>query len=89
MRHSSSIVNVDHALGVVGLFLMLVVARLAAPASSEHTTASGRATGFAARRAIDAVGAIGWLFDRLPARPTESSHRRAPATDGAAAATWV
>jgi hypothetical protein len=87
MRHTGSTIDVDHALGLVGLFLMLVVARLAAPASSEHATASGRAAGFAARRAIDAVGAIGWLFDRLPARPTDSSHRGAPTTG--AAATWV
>lgn len=88
MRHTGSAITVDHALGLVGLFLMLVVARLAAPASSAHTTAPGRAAGFAARRAIDAIGAIGWLFDRLPA-PAAGAMPRAVARDRRAAAHWV
>jgi hypothetical protein len=66
MRHTGSFIDVGHPLGTVGLFLLLVVARLAGPASSTHTTTVGWAVGFAARRAIDVVGLIGWLFDRFP-----------------------
>ena len=87
MRHTGSTIDVDHALGLVGLFLMLVVARMAGPAFAEHSTPSLRVVGFAARRAIDVVGGIGWLFDRLPARVTESG-RRAPTSGSATAATW-
>jgi hypothetical protein len=87
MRHTGSTIDVDHALGLVGLFLMLVVARTAGPAFAEHPTPFHRAIGFASRRAIDIVGGIGWLFDRLPARVTESG-RRAPASGGTTAATW-
>ena len=65
MRHHGPNIHVDHALGLVGLFLMLVVARLAEPAAAVHATTVGRAAGVAARRAIDVVGAIGWAFDRL------------------------
>lgn len=88
MRHSGSTIDVDHTLGLIGLFLMLAVARMAGPAFAEHPTPSSRAAGFAARRAIDVVGGIGWLFDRLPARITESG-RRAPASGSTTAATWV
>jgi hypothetical protein len=87
MRHTGSTIDVDHALGLVGLFLMLVVARTAGPAFAEHPTPFHRAIGFASRRAIDIVAVIGWLFDRLPARVTESG-RRAPASGGTTAATW-
>jgi hypothetical protein len=86
MRHTGSTIDIDHALGLVGLFLMLLVARAAGPAFGEHSTPFSRALGFASRRAIDVVGGIGWLFDRLPARVTESG-RRAPASR-ATAATW-
>ena len=65
MRLNARHIHVDHALGLVGLFLMLVVARLAEPAATVHATTVGRAAGIAARRAIDVVGAIGWAFDRL------------------------
>jgi hypothetical protein len=58
--------KVDRTLGVLGLFLMLIVARLADRGYSAQQTAVGRLTGFLARRAIDGVAAIGWLVDRLP-----------------------
>jgi hypothetical protein len=55
-----------HALGLVGLVLMLVIASLSNRAYGEQLTRADRLTGFLARRGIDAVAAIGWLFDRLP-----------------------
>lgn len=77
MRHTGSFIDIGHPLGTIGLFLLLVVARLAGPASSTHTTSVGWAVGFAARRTIDVVGLIGWLFDRFPSpRPLgETCHR--------------
>jgi hypothetical protein len=56
-------------MGVLGLFLMLVVARLTEPAYYGPSTAAARIRGFAARRVIDAVAVVGWLFDRLPPHP--------------------
>ena len=54
-------------MGVLGLFLMLVVARLAAPAYNAASTTAERIAGFAARRVIDGIAVVGWLFDHLPA----------------------
>ena len=67
MGHTGSFIDVRHPMGTVGLLLMLVVARLAEPALATHTTTATRAQGFTARRAIDAIALVGWLFDRLPA----------------------
>ena len=53
-------------LGVVGLFLMLAIARLTDRAYLRHAPLAGRASGFLARRVIDAIALIGWLCDRLP-----------------------
>ena len=55
----------DQTLGLLGLFLMLVVARLAHRGYSVQHTLAGRLSGFAALRAIDGVAAIGWLVDQL------------------------
>lgn len=60
-------------LGVVGLFLMLVIARLTDRAYLPHATLAGRASGFVARRVIDAIALIGWLCDRLPMPATEAA----------------
>jgi hypothetical protein len=49
----------DNRLALIGLFLMLLVARLA-----NHG-------GFLARRAIDAVAVIGWIADHLPLPATK------------------
>jgi hypothetical protein len=54
-------------MGVLGLFLMLVVARLAAPAYRGGGTTAERIKGFGARRVIDGVALVGWLFDHVPA----------------------
>jgi hypothetical protein len=56
----------DHALGFLGLFLMLAVGRLADPAYAATHTAVERLRAFVARRAIDGIALIGWLADRLP-----------------------
>ena len=53
-------------MGVLGLFLMLVVARLAGPAYDAGATTAARINGFAARRVIDGVALVGWLFDHIP-----------------------
>jgi hypothetical protein len=61
--------------GMLGLFLMLVVARLAnlgysaQPATGETNDLlrpSGGFPGFLARRGIDGVAAFGWIADHLP-----------------------
>ena len=59
-------VEMGHVLGLLGLFLMLVIARLADCAYGVQRASTGRLTSFLARRAIDGVAAIGWLADRLP-----------------------
>jgi len=55
-----------YALGLLGLFLVLVLARLARPACRPPQNTADRLTGFLARRAIDCIAAIGWLIDHLP-----------------------
>jgi hypothetical protein len=56
----------DQALGLLGLFLMMVVAKLADRDYAVQRTLAERVSGFVALRAIDGVAAIGWLVDRLP-----------------------
>jgi hypothetical protein len=60
-------IETAHALGMLGLFLMLVIARLAPHAYDPQRSAAGRLTSFLARRVIDGIAAIGWLADHLPA----------------------
>lgn len=57
----------EHALGILGLFLMLVIARLAPRAYEPQKNAADRLTSFVARRVIDGIAVIGWLADHLPA----------------------
>jgi hypothetical protein len=57
----------EHALGILGLFLMLVIARLAPRAYEPQRTSADRLTSFLARRVIDGIAVIGWLADHLPA----------------------
>ena len=59
-------VDVEHALGVIGLMLMLIVIVMARHGYTAHQTITGRFGGFLARRTIDAVALIGWLVDHLP-----------------------
>ncbi len=57
-----------HALGTFGLLLMLIVARLTGAAYEPAPSLTGRLRGMCARRVIDGVAAIGWMFDHLPSR---------------------
>lgn len=95
MRQTGSFIDAGHPFGTVGLVLVLVVARLAGPALATHTTTAGRVSAFAARRAIDAIAVVGWLFDRLPA-PKHGAYRaraefdhRVRAAGRTTAITWM
>jgi len=58
-------VGAERALGVVGLFLVLVVTKLASQGSTVKHTVAGQVWAFLVRRAIDGIAVIGWLADRL------------------------
>ena len=60
-------IEVGHALGIVGLFLMLAIARLSHHAYEPQQTPADRLTSFLARRLIDGIAAIGWVVDHVPA----------------------
>jgi len=66
MRNRGFSNTIERALGHLGLFLMLVIARLANRGYSEQQTVVGRLSGFLARRAIDVIAGVGWFADRLP-----------------------
>jgi hypothetical protein len=68
--------EMEHALGIFGLFLMLVIARLANRAYEPQQTAADRLTSFLARRVIDGIAAIGWAVDHLPAPSAPQYGRR-------------
>jgi hypothetical protein len=69
MTNKGLSLEMEHALGIFGLFLMLVIARLANRAYEPQQTAADRLTSFCARRVIDGIAAIGWAVDHLPAPP--------------------
>ena len=71
--------NTEHVLGSVGLFLLIVVGKLAERAYGPQQTFAGRVSGCMARRAIDAIAVLGWLADRLP-DPTALPPQPSPAT---------
>ena len=58
--------NTEYVLGSVGLFLLIVVGKLADRGYGPQQTFAGRVSGCMARRAIDAIAVLGWLLDRLP-----------------------
>jgi len=60
-------IEMGHGLGIFGLFLMLVIARLANHAYEPQQTAADRLTSFLSRRVIDGIAAIGWVVDHVPA----------------------
>ena len=65
-------------LGRFGLFLMILVCKLAPVASAPNGIGWHRVRGVLARRALDGIGAIGWLFDRFGgARPAPLPDRLA------------
>jgi hypothetical protein len=52
--------------GTFGLVLVLLVSKLARYEVTPEDTYPQRARAWLARRAMDGIGAIGWLVDRLP-----------------------
>jgi hypothetical protein len=68
-------IETGNALGTLGLFLMLVIARLADHAYEAQETAADRLTSFLARRVIDGIAAIGWVVDHLPAAGPQYGER--------------
>jgi hypothetical protein len=58
--------STEHVLGSLGLFLLIVVGKLADPAYGPQQMFAARVSGCMARRAIDAIAVMGWLVDRLP-----------------------
>jgi hypothetical protein len=72
-------INTERVLGSVGLFLLIVVGKLADRGYGPQQTFAGRVSGCMARRAIDAIAVIGWLVDRLPG-PTVLPAHPLPAT---------
>ena len=71
--------NTEHVLGSVGLFLLMVVGKLADRGYVRQQTFAGRVSGCMARRAIDAIAVMGWIVDRLP-EPAVLPPRPLPAT---------
>jgi hypothetical protein len=66
MKNQIHVLDFEHALGVFGLGLLLAVAWLANRGYTAHDTTAGRVGASLARRALDAIGVIGWLIDHLP-----------------------
>jgi hypothetical protein len=66
--------NTEHVLGSVGLFLLMVVGKLAERGQGPQQTFAGRVSGWMARRAIDVIAVMGWLVDRLPGPAVMPSH---------------
>ena len=71
-------IEMGHALGIFGLFLMLVIARLANHAYEPQQTAADRLTSFLARRVIDG-DRRDWLGGRSRAGAIGAALRRAHA----------
>jgi hypothetical protein len=65
---SNRLLSIDtgNALGMLGLILMLVIARISNRAYEAHESVADRLTSFLARRVIDGIAVIGWVADHLP-----------------------
>ena len=57
--------DAEHVLGLAGLFLLIVVAKLADRAYGPQQTFADQVSGCLARRAIDAIAVVGWLVDHI------------------------
>jgi hypothetical protein len=55
-----------YLLGTFGLFLLVLVGKLAPHMTAPRQTHLARLRAWSARTALDGIGAIGWLVDRLP-----------------------
>jgi hypothetical protein len=62
--------NTEHVLGSVGLFLLMVVGKLADRGYVRQQTFAGRVTGCMARRAIDAIAVWAGSSTDCPSRPS-------------------
>jgi hypothetical protein len=58
-------VDAEHLLGLAGLFLLIVVAKLADRGYGPQQTFAERVSSGLARRAIDAIAVMGWLIDHI------------------------
>ena len=76
--------NTQHVLGSIGLFLLLLVVRLADRGDRPQEAHTRLVSGYMARRAIDFVAVVGWLFDHawVVARPAQPN--TAPRASGTA-----
>ena len=68
MTTLSRFLPADPLSGRVGLVLIVLVALAADRAYASHNGVRSRITGFICRGVIDAVGVVGWMADRFPAR---------------------
>lgn len=55
----------ESALSMLGVLLILVIAKLGTPAHAGSQTRVERVRAFLARRVLDAISVIGWTVDRL------------------------
>ena len=76
-----------HAFGTFGLLLVLMVGELAQVESSPRHTYRQRARAWLARRAMDGIGVIGWLVDRLAPPAGRAEREPRPAGEPANART--
>ena len=72
-KHTVSF-DTEHLPGYVGLFLLLLIGRLADWGYGPQQTFAQRVSGWIARRAIDVLAIVGWLADRLPEPGASSRH---------------
>ena len=70
-----------HVFGRLGLLLIVLVATLARYESRAQHSYSQRARAWLARRAIDGIGAIGWLVDGFPAHGSRTIRKLQRAGD--------
>jgi hypothetical protein len=66
--------NTEHVLGYLGLFLLILIVRLADCAYGPQQTVARQVAGFMGRRAIDAIAVVGWLVDRMPEPAPAHTH---------------
>ena len=71
--------NAEELLGWAGVFLLLVVAKLANHAYGPQHTRASRVSAWIARRGIDVAAVIGWLADELPSSTARTGRELRPA----------
>ena len=76
-KHSFSF-DTGHLPGYLGLFLMLLIGRLAEWGYGPQQTFAQRVFAWIARRAIDVFAVVGWLADRMPEPNASCRHHPLP-----------